>query len=210
MLISSTTGNENWEHASAKCQLFFTPTTDFPGKEVPMWRMSKGDNPSVPVEQMANTRTAAAPGLIDAFGFWNTAAYDIPEGVLLKLFAQRKNTSIGAGGHLLGSMFLRAREDAPLIRVSVGLIGDSRAAFTAVHTEGRFDVILLAGAENMGAVVSSFRNQHDPDVRAAMFTVSELAGGSSAPVHESVEIENSDGQRVIVREIRPRRAIDLG
>ena len=210
MLISSTTGNENWEHASAKCQLFFTPTAAFAGKEVPIWRLSKGDNPSVPVAQASTMRTAAAPGLIDAFGFWNTSTYAIPEGVLLKLFAQRKNTSIGAGGHLLGSMFLRARNDAPLIRVSVGLIGDSRAAFTAVHTEGRFDVMSLAEAEARGAIVSSFRNQHDPDVRATMFTVSELAGGVSAPVHESMEIENSDGQRVVVREIRPRRAIDLG
>ena len=210
MMINTTTGNENWETASAKVQLFFTPTTEFAGREIPVWRLSKGDNPSVHVTQRNNNRLAAAPGLIDTFGYWNTSSYEVPNGVLLKLFMQRKQIAGGPGSNLMGSLFIRMREQASLRRVTMRLTGDPRAAFTSVHTEGRFDIFGLTQAETLGAVVDKFRNMHNPDVRDLLFECEVLGEGTPPPINQNHEIENSQGNVVVVREIRPRRALDLG
>ncbi len=213
MLIQTTFGHENFQRSSAKLQTFVCVTHDFPNpdkREAPMWAAAR-DNWHVSRSGQL-TKVPAAPGYRDEMGKWSTAQYDVPEGMYVKLWAQRKLEAQVAGRHLIAAMMVQIRSDAALSRVVVQLTGGERATFQeGVCLEGRFDVVDLTTAVHAGYQVQRTHMQQFSDFNiAAMFQVVELARPVSLrPVIEENVVTNSQGQQVRVRTRHRRRAIQV-
>lgn len=214
MLVQTTFGHENFQRSSAKLQTFVCVTNDFPNpdkRETPMWAAAR-DNWQNVSRSGQLTKLPAAPGYRDEMGKWFTAQYDVPEGMYVKLWAQRKLEAQVAGRHLIAAMMVQIRSDAALSRVVVSLTGGGRATFQeAVCLEGRFDVVDLTTAVHAGYQVQRTHMQQFNDFNIeAMFRVVELARPIALrPEVEENVLTNSQGQQVRVRTRHRRRAIQV-
>lgn len=89
----------------------------------------------------------AVPGIPeDISGRWVTASYEVPEGTIMKVYARVKVSRWGAVSST-GSIILRAREDAPMIRVTIPLSGHDSTALKEARITGRFDLLTLKVAQ---------------------------------------------------------------
>jgi hypothetical protein len=155
------------------------------------------------------TRAPAGPGMRRELGEWVTASYEVPEGMILKVFASRSG---GWGGmRVMANQFIRARSDAALRRISVVLTGSEKASFARANIEGRFDVISLAEAMTQGVLVPpSFRPSFDEGMQRRAFEYHTLdAEVRSAAVQETRRVINKEGQQVEIQTSTRRRALDL-
>ncbi len=213
MLISTTYGNENFQHNSAKYHLFACRSTLHPDVEPMqkhMWVAARDHSAGVSAHGRGST-VPAAPGYRSEFGKWTTAQFDVPEGLVIKLFGTRKLREMVSGRHTTAAMMLRIRENAALVRVTCGLTMDERASSNnVVLFEGRADPLLASMAESEGVILGNFRSQFSSYNQRALFTVEVLRDEISTPqVNEVTEIENTQGERVQVTTPRRRRAIQL-
>ena len=214
MLIQTMTGFENFQRSSAKTHIFFMPCQEFPGAEAAIGHAAR--HSSSPRNRISRhgprNRVQAAPGLTDDFGYWTSAAYEVPRGMILKLYAARKTEAMTPGRHLNASMLVRVRESAPLIRVWVGLTGDERATFSRVNViEGRMDILTLEEGGRFGVQIRpQFCVQFNEDNIRLMFEVEVVEPAmSAAPTVGTRERTNATGEVTEVTTIRRRRALDL-
>ena len=213
MLVQTTFGNENFQRSSAKAQVFACrtlPFSDGPERERQLWAAAR-DNWHVS-RHGSLSKVPAAAGYRDEMGKWSTAQYEVPDGMILKPWAQRKLEAQVAGRHLIAAMLVQVREGAPIQRIVVNLTGDSRATYQAITLlEGRFDIISLATACGEGYSVNPGNvtqfQQYNAD---AMFNVTILSPGTiGRPVVDDNVVTNSQGQQVRVRTRHRRRAIQV-
>ncbi len=215
MLINVTTGKENFNSTSAKCNVFFVPSALFRAeKEVMLWQMAKGEGGAPHRVVQQNRRThQAAPGYPREFGLLTQCDFDVPEGMVLKVWATRKNQELRAGRYVTAAAFMVVRETAPLIELRVLTNNDPRAN-TAVRVGiiGKLDLLTVDEARGLG-VVPYYVGQHTEDNQGLLFRTSVIQAGTPAPVVpvvDVVQVTNARGERVDVVEHRPRRALDLG
>ena len=214
MLIQTMTGFENFQQSSSKAYAFVMPCREFPGTEEALGQASRNSSdPRGGIRRHGpRNRVQAAPGLTNDFGHWTSAAYEVPEGIVLKLYAARKTEAMTPGRHLNASMLVRMREGAPLIRVWAGLTGDERATFSRVNIiEGRMDVLTPGEGGRFGVQIRpQFRVQFNEDNCRLMFEVETMAPAmSAAPIVGTRERTNAAGEAAEVTTMRRRRALDL-
>jgi hypothetical protein len=208
MLIQCTTGFENFSTSSAKAHVFVVPTARMLGKEMHIAVACKGVYPGLRKVGL-ETKQPAAPGLRRELGEWTTASYEVPEGMLLKVFGTRSG---GWGSQrVMSNQFIRVRADAAMRRINVILTGNERAALARASIEGRFDLVTLSEALLMGvAVPPSFRPGFDEAMQRRAFEYHEVEPElRSVAVAQTRVVTNAAGEeREVSTNIR-HRALDL-
>lgn len=208
MLIQCTTGFENFSNGSAKAHVFVVPTARMLGKELHISIAAKGAYAGLR-KVGVETRQPAAPNLRRELGEWTTTSYEVPEGMILKVFGNR---SSGWGGvRVMANQFLRVRSDAALRRVSVVLSGNPQASLSRAHIEGRFDLVTLSEALLVGVTVPpSFRPAFDESMQRRAFEYQEVSPEMrSVAVAETRVVTNSAGEERQIGTTTRRRALDL-
>lgn len=212
MLIETCTGNENFERSSAKAFVLHQPSRDFPA---PMTRhlFVLGKEQDATVTNVSTRFVEAAPGLIEDFGKWALTRFEVPEGMILKLYGQRKMGGVsGPGRHSGAAILVRLRHDAALRRICMSLTGDSRAHFTSISPlVGRFDILTGTQAYTFGVNVDRFRSQMSEANVESVFTMETLEAEQAPPVEEqTVTVQNAPGEQAVEVAVRRRhRDLDL-
>jgi hypothetical protein len=214
MLISVTFGNETFQQSSAKYQLFACRSalhTNIEPQQKHLWIACRDADASIQRHGGLNV-VPAAPGYRTEMGKWSTAQYDAPEGLVIKLFGQRKLAEMVTGRHTNASVYLMIREEAALVRVVGRLTGDPRATGSEiVMFEGRADVLSLQDVADAGVLVHGQHAAQSEDYNVnTLFTVTELSPEISGRVTVAAqEIENTQGETRRVVTPRRRRAIQV-
>lgn len=205
MLLQATLGNENFPTGSSKVFLFHTPTTRHAGKgkEVNIYSCDLAQR------QGQSVTVPAAPRYIDKFGKWTTTSFDVPEGIILKIYGQRKAEWLSE--RIIGQMFIQPREGAAYRRVGAILTGWEHAAFTHANIEGRFDILTMPEAAAQGATIPGHFVKYFTDRwTSRMFEITTVDGEIEARQMIGTDtVINTRGEEVEVRAPRRGRAIDL-
>jgi hypothetical protein len=211
MLISTTFGNETFENDSHKYHLFACRSEFFPlinPSQKHLWLAAKQGDHSISRHGNMNVINAV-PGGHEGMGKWTTTSYDVPDGFILKIFGSRSRRA-GLGRSLIvANIFMQIRENGPMIRIVGGLSGDEKAVHSEVEVfSGRADILTDKEIGELGLETLRPYNQQNVEL---LFTITELssATGSKPQVVED-EIENTGGQKQVVKSIVRKRAIQLG
>jgi hypothetical protein len=210
MLLQTITGSETFGSTSAKAHLFHVPTTQIPGtgREVHLAVIAKAGISGWLRVGQAQT-FPIAPGYRMELGMWTRATYEVPEGAILKLYAQR---NIGFGAQRVqASMMIRIRSTAALRRVSAILTGNPAASISRANFEGRFDIYTLDQALALGlSIPVHFQTAFSAREVARGFEVVELEVATAAPVvHQARQVENALGEQVVVPMARRGRILGI-
>ena len=209
MIITTTTGNENFQNSYTKSYLFRVPCHAFPmGKEMHLTYAAKDGLHNIARVGSAEV-TPAAPGYRDEFGKWFRCTYEVPEDTVLMLFAMRKVSEQTAGRHQTVAVHLRMRENAPMYRVGVRLTGDRRASFSNVYTEGRFDVLTVEAATSLGVRIAPARRRQFEHIETLITTEEMSPEVAAAPVVQETTVTLPGEAPVVIRRTRRPRALDL-
>lgn len=213
MLISTTTGFENFQSGSAKSYVFVVPSSahSLLSKEAHIFIAARaGANSPSSIRSVGSpVSVPAAPGFIAETGKWTTATFDVPEGTILKVFCSRSG---GFGSmRVSANMLLRVRRNAALLRIGTILTGYPKATYTRAWTEGRFDIIGAEEAHLLGIAIQPqyLSSYSESSINRAFETIvvdREVSGAATATVQV---VENSSGEQVQVTGFRKARALDL-
>ena len=210
MLISTTFGNETFEDSTCKYHLFACRTEFFPlinPKQMQLWLAAKGGIHSISKHGSLNI-IPAAPGLKESMGKWTGAAYNIPDGFVLKIFGSR-NLRAGLGrSFTVVNLYIQTRENGPLIGIAGRLSGNEKAGQSEILVfSGKADILTNKEIKDLGLEMSGPYNQDNIE---ALFHIETLAPASGdKPQIVEQEIENTSGQKHIVKSIVRKRAIRL-
>lgn len=207
MLLTATTGFETFTGASAKAYAFALPSRDFVFKETMLQAAVKL---GIGITKLGTTATIpAAPGLSREMGYWATSVFNIPDGMLVKLYMHR-NGAYGTA-RVMASLILQGRATGPLQRVAARLTGHASSSISLAVFEGRFDVLSLHDALRLGAMVpAGMQYSYDPvHVARGFDVVLQEAQVAQRPVVETRVIRNTEGETVTVATRQRRRALDI-
>lgn len=208
-LLQTTTGFENFSSGSAKVYVFSLPTPAFPGNESNLHLLSRAGVSGVRAVGTA-TAAPAAPGVPYDRGKWTTQTFDIPEGMVLKVFANRSTSAFGQM-RIMANMAIRMRAQGPLMRLSAILTQHQNATYTRANIEGRFDILTLEEALALGASIpSTFHATYGRGMTSRAFEITQMEREVTSRAAVRVRtIENSQGEAVVVTDSRRGRALDL-
>lgn len=152
MLLQTVIGNENWPSGQTKLHLFVCPTRQWnliDGKEAHLWMLPRRQGDGVPVISQVGSPRIISAGLglkPEIVGKWTTAVFDMPENVLLKAHLTRS----AGGNNRQVSILMRTRNAAPLNQIVVSTIPNPKSAMDRLVIEGRFDIIDVPEAAQLG------------------------------------------------------------
>jgi len=213
MLISTMSGEESNNLGMVKFHQFVVPSRDFPiAKEHFIWQIARGVDPKLTIDVAGRVQIIpAAPNTENQslHGQWTTSAYAVPQGLILKLFCQKKVAAEKAPVN--SCVYIRMREGAPLVRVSAILTGWAKCAYIRANVEGRFDILDGRGLKMAGVEITPlvFRNI-DPAIVGRCFEITVMDRASSGrEVHEVQAAVTEDGKVTAVAVARPGRVLDI-
>ncbi len=210
MLISTTFGNETFDDSVTKYHLFACRTEFFPlvnPKQMQLWLAAKEGICDISKHGPLNI-IPAGPGFSDKMGKWTGAAYNIPDGFVLKIFGWRK-LAAGLGRSLVtANLYIQTRENGPLIGIAGRLSGNEKAGQSEVLVfSGKADILTDEEIKELGLEMYRPYNQSNVE---ALFHIETLAPASGdKPEIIETEIENTSGQKQIIKSIVRKRAIQI-
>lgn len=154
------------------------------------------------------TREAAFGGLPMEVGSWTSARWMVPEGHIVKLYADRTRHR---KAFQKACVYLLMREDAPLQRISLELTCAARSNFRTAYAEGRFDILTEGELISYGVVVPEMYAPFSCDEFVMRtFDVEVLAPAKTVRTVKAVrteEVTNRDGDTVTISTHRTVRKI---
>ncbi|AHC30468.1 hypothetical protein CC53_gp051 [Rhizobium phage vB_RleS_L338C] len=212
MLISAITGDQNFPNGSAKLHLFFVPTRQRMGQEVHIGQLARGVNPDVPCSATNIRRFNAMNGAPETLGKWTQANYDVPEGVVLKLFGTRRTSIQGQNiGSASAVIYVQARSNAALTSIDFSLIPNDRSPITRAELQGRFDILTGAELAQLGVSMNqqTLMSMSERNV-SRVFALRTLERQLQAKqTVRTTTVNNSDGEAVVIQKQVARRAVKL-
>lgn len=212
MLIQATTGDQNFATGSTKLHLFFVPTRRHMGQELHIGRLAQGANPEVPCTSSNKRVFPAMNGAPNTLGLWTQANYEVPEGVVLKVFGSKRTSIQGQRlNNHTATIYIQVRSGAALSSIGFQLLPHDRSPITRAELQGRFDILTVAELAQLGVGLN-------PQVLASMsnaavgriFSLSTLERQTQArQVEKTTTIRNSDGETVAIKRAVTRRAVKL-
>lgn len=204
MLVRAMTGNENWRGHSAKLHLFFCPLP--PLREIHIGAAARDPASGVTFARQGQS-FPAKPGYAIDVGTWTDATYHVPEGTILKLFANKISGGFGAQ-NLQANMFIALRESGPLVRIHMPLSQDPNARYSNVFVETRADILTFEEATLAGIrTLPQFRTFFQPELIRRMFNVETLENALfPRPTFENREVHTGN-QTVVIPMRRRTRAL---
>lgn len=208
MILTATTGTEAFALGASKFHTFFVPTLAFPGKEIHIG--VAGRDQHCPVGLVGYPQVLpAAPGYRDELGKWTTGNYELPEGMVLKVFGYKK---MAANSHpTSASQLIRMREGGPLQRIKMPTVGWVNAQYQTVEVTGRFDLLTVEEAAVLGVrVPPQYLPGFHPTSTERVFRYEEVEAERATKVQtETKNVVNTQGEEVAVRTQQRRRNMDL-
>lgn len=212
MLMQITTGEENFPTGTSKCHAFFVPTRARMGKEMHIGQMAKGVNPDVPMPSTNVRWFNAMPGYPEGLGRWCQANYDVPEGVVLKIFGTKRqkvqNQNLPT---ISATIYLQMRSGAAFQRLAFQTLGDAKGSLREAMIEGRFDILTPreVGALGISMDMNTMALMADSKVNRLFHqTVLDRATEAKTTVKQT-QVKNSDGVVVNVPKVTKKRAVNL-
>lgn len=216
MLISVTTGDETFNSGSSKYHLFVLSSTRF---HMPQQETHIGAAASAGLAGVRRTggtgQIQAAEGFMVNMGTWRHGTYEVPDGLIMKLWGQRTASAATFGSNTgtrhMGALLIQTRARAALRRITCRKVGHPNATGNAVTLEGRFDLLTIKEAMTAGATLDMMRVKQfvSPD-RDRLFTADILQPEEEAREVRSVDtVTTPEGKRIEVPVARKRRAVDF-
>jgi hypothetical protein len=209
VLLTITTGGENFDGIGvSKFYAFFVPSQNFQGTEG--YLSARAKLPRSGVASVASPgHFMAAPGYREEYGRWTGNTYQMEEGVIFKLFAQIKRSSVSRPMSV--NQLCRVRERAALRRVTFRTLGWEKGAFSEVSAEGRFDLINLDEARRSGVVIQpvferTFLEMQPNGLLRETIISAEI---EPAPAVQDAVVVNTAGKEITVPVVHRRRYIDI-
>lgn len=220
--ISTVTGFETFDDASAKVHVFWCPQgqarAQQPGTESPaapaeiechLNQAAKPSDPPHPSGVMKGPSMRDTPQARIELTQWYVSSYGVPEGTVLKMFGARSTK--WNERRLTASIYIRVRERAALRRIRMGLTNNELSVRTHAELTGRFDVMSVEEVKALGvSVLGIYERFADPLWYGALFELVEIEP-EEAPrtVVESTEVEVGEGETKQVRRVVRRRVLDI-
>lgn len=140
--ITITSGSEIHNDQSAKVVCYWVPSTSehkrSSKKEGFVSAAARISNSGV-VKVGANTAIPAVNGHNKDCGMWITSDYEIEDMTILKFYVC---VNKGWGEvEQKANIYLRVRENAPLNKIDIGLLGTSNSNLQKLEVTGRFDIV---------------------------------------------------------------------
>lgn len=205
MILSTMTGFETVQGASARVSAFLMPSAGFVHREIGLDMAAKA---GIGVSKVGEGRRVPAVGGVPLdLGSWTSQSYIIPEGMIVRLTAKRTLRGIMN----TASVLLRGRETGPIHQINVRLTQGPRTMFEMAQFEGRCDVLTFEQGVAAGARLEpSQRMLFDPSRLAGFISIRQIAA-EVAPVATVMRrrIINSEGDKVVVAAPQRRRMIQL-
>ena len=219
MLLQTTSGRETFRTGSSQFQVLVMPTRtlSLPSPQH-IGIVARAANQSVPITSTQYMRHSAASGSMVDMGTWHQSTYELPPGIVLKLYGDK--TVMGSshgqvGGRAVrsvGSLLIQTRAEAALRRITFRVVGDPQCTFRDVKVEGRFDLLSLKEALQLGVAGIDMHNTReftDTATLARLFSMTtldaEIAGKRTV---QTTKVKTDDGE-VEVQTAGRRRALDL-
>jgi len=210
-LLETMVGDANFSSGSSRVGVFVTPSADFTGftKEQPLFAAAR--NGIVTRQNFIGKVSAwAQDSARPELGTWMQCVYNVPEGMVLKIFA---HMSQGHGRPMYnGAQFIRIRRTAAYRELRVALHAPMHARYQHAVIKGRFDLLTMEEAKGEGVDIDPrYTGQFRESMTAPLFSVVELEQEiASAVVVRKRAVKRRRGERVIVKKVRKARAFDLG
>lgn len=212
MLLQAHTGSQNLPEGMTKLHLFFVPTRRHAGQEAHISALTRGINPEVRVTATNKVSMPAVSGAPLTLGEWHSANYEVPEGVVFKVFGTKRQNYRGQQltTHT-ASMYIQMRPTAALNSIDFSILEHARSPIQRATIQGRFDILEIPQAAQLGiSLQPQFLGQLRPDKVARLFTIRELERQIEAQVTQrTVTVRNSDGDAVVLQKTVARRAVKL-
>lgn len=210
MLISTTFGSETFDDSTCKYHLFACRTEFFPlvnPKQMQLWLAAKEGICTISRHGNLNI-IPAAPGMRESIGKWTGAAYNIPDGFVLKIFGSR-NLQAGLGrSYVTANLYLQIRENGPLIGIAGRLSGNEKAGQSEILVfSGKADILTDKEIKDLGLEMSKPYNQNNIEALFHIETLSPAIGEKPQIVEH--EIKNTSGQKSTIKSIVRKRAIQI-
>lgn len=210
-IITCMTGNENITPNTAKFYVFWTPTrkcVDLYGtkEEKNIQIQIEGNSPITFVSKGYPERAMA--GRIAEFGTFVNNKYDIANGTVLKIFAQRQLGLMSR--QFRAGVFLKVDEKAPYYQIKMDLTKSPGATFSETLVEGRFHLLTLEDAQKLGITVPPmFASMFLPNMTQSLLKVSKIAEGIGTMTIEEEQNVAVGDENISLRIVRKSRNLDL-
>lgn len=154
---------------------------------------------------------ASNNGVSEQGCYWD-GSFMVPDGIILRIFAKRRERIGGRAIEHSGVVFIRAREDAALNRLTLQRIDHHQSTGADVLIEGRFDILSL---RDVGAAGGSIKNADlalsRRDRVSAVLTAQVIQAARTERGRVKVErMTDHEGAVTNVMTTRNKRAIDIG
>lgn len=219
MLLQTTSGRETFRSGSSQLHVLVMPTKSLalPSPQH-IGIVSRAANQALPITSTQYMQHSAASGSMMDMGKWHQVTYQLPSGTVLKLAGEKTMTGSGYGQvgggatRTRGSLLIQTRDEAALRRITLQVVGDRMCTFRDVKVEGRFDLLSLKEALQLGVGGIDMRNVREytdgPSLGRLfrMDTLDNEIAGRKTVVTETVQ---TDDGAVEVPTAGRRRALDL-
>lgn len=157
-----------------------------------------------------NTLSIVQSGATRTGKFWATKRNNYPDGSYLKLNIMQRGTSIHSFG--VTNIMIRARDAAPLQRISIDLPVDERSNMAVAHIEGRFDIlpkeeIVALGLGKNAQGGSDLANYFDPGEGEDFIRIAILEAELAPKAQIKAKVINTSkdrGGKVLLKQRRVR------
>lgn len=212
MVVKTMSGSETRNSGNAKVHVFWCPTPEERVKfgDVGETFLNNAKRMRGDLTQMSFAQENAFPGLRKELGTWKTQVWNLPEGMILKVFASTKtnwNTLMNRG-----TLYLRVRDGAAFRRILIPLTGAEGARFTHASLEGSVDILTLDEVKGYGInVAPQFEPMCGQAAVRKTFQFEELQPEKSPKaLRTTTTIQTDEGKEKVIVSRKRRRSMDLG
>lgn len=205
-ILETQTGNASFTGRTAKVQAFFVPTRDQGGKELPLGvTVMQNAASGLRVMQRLGEQPAGQNMKSAIVGAWRSVNYEIPDGTVVKIFAERNINGV----RQIANQYIRMRSTAAFRTIKARLTDYPKATLNQAVFRGCFDVLSPDEAKALGAhIPAGFERFYSRAAVNAVFVYEELAAEREArKVMEVKQIETSTGETKTIAVSKSRRKL---
>lgn len=183
-LLSTTTGKENQVISSVEVNAYFCPPRR---EESPLFAAVKVQGDIIRTVGSYSGHQARNGIAAEVGGRWHKQGYDFNEGTIIKIWVRRKGNLRSAPE--IGAVYLRMRENGPLQRLRIPLLGQTDSVLGDATYEGRFDLLTLKEVAKAGIIINADYAYQASRVQASKVIFAEILEQEREPVRVEVHAE---------------------
>jgi hypothetical protein len=213
LLLETMYGEEIFDDRNCKVALFAVPSKIYNSFNNEVFMDVAASRSDIPVTRHSKQGPfhpyAEGHAYRDDLGKWTQAVYQVPEGMMVKIFARK---TPGFGRRIINaSMYICVRERAAYRQLNIALTGHTKARFTNAVIKGRFDILTLEQAVKRGAKVPAHFAHTFERAECDRIFAEQVLEAEIAPLGTVRErtLVRENGKRVTVKVVKNNRMLDL-